>query len=101
MDSRIVSAFNKAVGAPSETLFVGIHSNPKARKYIYTLLYYNSVHDFCFETPRNEQIEEANTRMCETHSEVYAYAFEAIKDTLNVNPDTHIVIVDLTDGYEE
>lgn len=99
--NKLKSKFKAVVGAPVETLFVAVYPNPNANQYVYTTLWYNSLHDFCVEVEMDEQFEEANTQLCESHAEAYAYAFEAIKDALLENPNIKIIIIDLTDEDDE
>ena len=75
-------------------LWVGVIENKKARKYKYEL-YWFSEEDYHEEDSIEDHYFNANSMLCETLKEAYAYGFEAVKDAVKLGGT--IKIIDLTD----
>tara|TARA_R110000803_G_scaffold201078_2_gene265753 strand:+ start:403 stop:696 length:294 start_codon:yes stop_codon:yes gene_type:complete len=79
----------------TDYLWVGVIKNEKARKYKYQVFWFYGDDHYDYEDSSKDQLKHAESRMCETVKEAYAYGFDAIKNTQEKNPAVRISITDL------
>ena len=103
MYKELTVELTKAIGYIKKTdyLWVGIVECKTAKKYKYEVLWFYGADHYDFEEPVDNQIENAETRMCKDLKEAYAYGFDAIRKTLIEDPKIEVVITDLVAKYEE
>lgn len=81
-------------------MWIGVCENKKSRKYKFEVRWFFGAEHYDHEDTLNNQIEHAETRMCESLKEAYAYGFDEIREVLQENEMTRIRITDLTEHDE-
>lgn len=83
----------------TEFVWVGIIENKKARKYKYEMYWLNSVDsldDLLEEGELTVDINECESRMCESLKQAYSNGYLQIRNGLEESSTTNIHITDLT-----
>lgn len=102
--SGLVDGLNKAATShnyPNEFFWIGIIPDPKARKYKFEVLWFNGLEHYDNEEDVENQISNAESRMCEDLKQAYAYGFDALRKALKEEPELRVSITDLTKPDEE
>lgn len=103
MEKRLKIGLTKTITDCEQNnyLWLGVMECKTARKYKYEVYWFNRADHYWHEDDLEEQYQHADSRMCTSLAEAYAYGFDAIRDYLQEDSSIQIIISDTVEEDRE